>query len=110
MTTRPTTLVARFGAVLLAGVFGLTLGACLEDGTSDLRQEHTCSDYCATAKACDDEVDEDECVADCLDAMGSCMADEQEASLDRLDECAAESCDDFAGCTIDAGAQCYFGI
>ncbi|PRQ05292.1 hypothetical protein ENSA5_04110 [Enhygromyxa salina] len=31
-------------------------------------------------------------------------------SKKRSHACAKESCDDFIGCTIDAGVQCAFGI
>lgn len=96
---------------------GLTLGmltglggACDRDGTGALRTEISCQDYCDQAKSCDDEVDVDACVSDCRNTVDDCMADEREEALDQLDECAAESCNDFGACTIEAGAECFFGL
>jgi hypothetical protein len=40
----------------------------------------------------------------CLNRVADCMADERDAALDQFGICASESCDDFTGCTIDAGA------
>ncbi len=92
------------------GLMAAQLNACERDGTGDLRIGRTCSDYCDTAVSCNDEVDEDACKSDCEDAMNDCMADDQEAALDDLDECAEDSCNDFLACTIGAGAECVFGI
>jgi len=94
--------------IALALALGVSIGAC--NGTGDTRIKLTCKDYCAKAAECDDEVDEDDCVADCRDTMQDCMADEQEQALDDLDACGEESCDDFLGCSIGAGIQCTFGI
>jgi len=99
--------------VLAAGV-GLTLGACSDaddDGLDvDFGAEASCEDYCAKAKTCDDDRDEQECINNCVDSLDDCMADERDQAIDQVDMCAAESCDDIVGCTIDAGAQCYFGL
>ncbi|NVB38599.1 hypothetical protein G6O69_12230 [Pseudenhygromyxa sp. WMMC2535] len=102
---RPLLLVAGLG-------FGLVLGACAGDldGTGDLRTQISCEDYCAQAKSCDEDLDEQDCIDNCVDTIDDCMADEQEEALDQIDECATEACGDFAGCTIDAGAACYFGL
>jgi len=84
-----------------------------EDGGTDntSRIASTCQSYCAKAKTCDDDGKTvEQCVADCKANLGDCMVDEQSQTLDDLDGCAAESCDDFGGCTIGAGLQCTFGI
>lgn len=88
----------------------LLLGAGLACDAGKSRVEITCEDYCAKAHECDDDSSQSACVADCKDAMGDCMADEQEQALDDLDACAADSCDEFLGCTIGAGLQCSFGL
>ena len=72
--------------------------------------QSTCDTYCNKSQTCDDGETLEQCVADCKAQLGDCMADEQEQALDDLDSCAADSCDDFAGCTIGAGLQCAFGI
>ncbi|MBL9106263.1 MAG: hypothetical protein JNL82_35395 [Myxococcales bacterium] len=96
----------------LMGALGLVCGLAIgcSDGTGPLRTTTTCADYCAKANECDSDVDTDECESDCKDKLDDCMADEQEQALDDLDSCAANSCDEFAGCTIGAGLQCTFGI
>lgn len=94
---------------LCFGLLGLGAGmACT--GTGPVRIDATCEDYCAKAKECSDGVDVDDCVDSCKEQIGDCMADEQEQALDDLDSCAADSCDDFLGCTIGAGIKCTFGI
>ena len=98
--------------LLILGLgLGLALGACTDlDGTGDLRTQISCENYCEQAKECNDNVDAQDCIDRCLGSVDDCMADEQEQALDQLDDCATESCNDFAGCTIEAGAQCYFGL
>lgn len=96
---------------LVLGVFVALLDAgCERDGTSDARVGRTCESYCSTVAACDDDVDEDDCVSRCENTMEDCMADEQEHALDDLDSCAEESCDDVGACRIGAGLQCTFGL
>ena len=104
--TRP--LVLALGAVM-----GIAIGACQRDSDDDalgLSGEETCRDYCERARECDKELIEKDCVDDCIDAMSDCQADEQQQALDELEACTEESCDDVLGCSIDAGATCYFGL
>jgi hypothetical protein len=99
-------------AALAGLVFGMGVGlsfAC-GNGTGDLRVKITCESYCERAHECNDDVDENECVDDCRDTIDDCMADEAEQTLDDLDSCSAEECDEFGGCTIGAGLQCAFGV
>ena len=104
------TLEKTMGLLVVALGAGLGLAACEEkNGTGNLRIGLSCSNDCERAKACSDEVDVDECEANCESAASDCMADEQEEALDDLDDCAAESCDDFAVCTAGAGLACAFG-
>jgi len=104
--------------VALAAFAGLALGACRQsdadddddDSAATLEVRNACADYCAMAKVCNDNVDEENCYEGCLDNMTNCQVDEQAEALDKLRECADESCNDFLGCTIEVGAQCYFGL
>lgn len=92
--------------LLIAGAASIAVGACSDEAKS----ERSCKEYCAQAKLCDTSLNEQKCVNSCVEAVGSCMADELEDALQQMDNCANESCDDFVGCTINAGAQCYFGL
>jgi len=76
----------------------------------EIKTEIDCFSYCRQAAECDGDVDRDACEQDCEDTLNDCMADEKEAAQDQLDECSESSCDEFTGCTIEAGAQCFFGI
>ena len=87
---------------------GIALSSC--DSTGEIREEFSCARYCNQAEDCNDEVDVDECKSDCEDAVSNCQEDEKDHALDDLENCAMESCDDFAACTIGAGLQCTFGI
>lgn len=84
--------------------------ACKEDSINDFQTELNCSDYCRQAEVCNGDVSRAECENDCEETLSECRANELDVVQERLDECAEESCDDFTGCTIDVGAQCYFGI
>ncbi len=99
---------------LLGGFMAATGLACEEDdgifGVTDLRIADACEDYCNQARACDDELDVDDCISRCENTLDDCMADEQEEAVDDVEACAEESCDDFTACTIGAGLQCSFGI
>lgn len=102
--------------MLLGLLVGLSY-ACAEDddgglfdGVSDLRISNACEDYCDQARTCSDDVDVDECRANCEDNMHDCMADEQKQAVEDVEDCSAEACNEFLGCTIGAGLQCSFGI
>lgn len=84
--------------------------ACADEPGDTLSAKIDCYKYCKHAKSCNGDLNQKECENDCKDSLNECKADEVDEAQDRLDECAAESCDDFTGCTIDAGAQCYFGL
>lgn len=84
--------------------------ACTEDDGGSLETKLNCADYCQQAQECNGDVNRSECEDDCQEALGECRADELDSVQERLDECADETCDDFTGCSIDVGAQCYFGI
>ena len=98
----------------LAVALGAGLGCENDDGggggATDQEVLSTCKTYCEKAVVCDGDVMEAGCTADCQDKLGNCMADEQAQTLDDLEVCSAETCDDFKGCTIGAGLQCVFGI
>jgi hypothetical protein len=103
---------AMFG---LAAFAGIALGACRQDDGDDgteasLEVRNACDDYCVKAKECDGDIDEENCYERCLDNMGNCRVDEEEEAIEKLQQCANESCDDFIGCTVEVGAQCYFGL
>jgi hypothetical protein len=85
--------------------------ACQDDDPSDdLSVRLDCSSYCEQAQLCNGDVNRAECEDDCEDALGECQANELDQVQEQLDNCAEESCDDFTGCSIDAGAQCFFGL
>lgn len=84
--------------------------ACSDDPADDLWVELDCEDYCERANECDADTDVAECENDCLSALANCQADEREAAQEQLEQCADVACDDLLGCSIDAGAQCYFGL
>jgi hypothetical protein len=100
----------------LAGLAGVTLGACRQDdgdvdeSDASVQVRSVCAEYCSRMIECDDDRNQEKCNNDCADAMTDCQVDEQQAALDKLGVCARESCDDFLGCTINVGAQCIFGI
>lgn len=98
--------------ILMAVVLCAGMGCRDDRGGSATEQEieSACESYCQKARTCDDEVSTAECTADCRDRMGDCMADEQAQAVDDLEQCAADACDDFTGCTIGAGLQCAFGL
>ena len=90
---------------------GVTIvGASLACSIEEIETEIDCAEYCRQASECDDDVDREECRNDCEDTLNDCMEDEREEAQDKLDECSQSSCDDFTGCTIEAGAQCFFGL
>ena len=84
--------------------------ACADEPGETLTAKLDFKRYCAKAENCNGDVNQAECENDCQEALNECQADEVDEAQDRLDECAAETCDDFTACTVDAGAQCYFGI
>lgn len=98
--------------LVLAGAASLAVGACKEDEVDgdDAQIKSSCESYCEQAKLCNQDINEQNCINDCRNAVGNCMADEVDLALDKLQGCAKEACDDFTACTIDAGAQCYFGL
>lgn len=98
-------------ALVLTGLSAAFVGACAESEEDlPLFGELDCENYCERAKTCNDGVDVDSCTQDCVDFMSDCQADEQDEALDEIDMCSNASCDDFAGCSIDAGATCIFGL
>jgi hypothetical protein len=101
----------KFGLVpvipLLAGAL---LGGLFGCDTQELETEIDCFEYCKQAAECDGDVDRDECEQSCKDNLNDCMGDEREQAQNQLDSCSDKSCDEFTACTIEAGAQCYFGL
>jgi hypothetical protein len=96
---------ARPICVVLAAAFGFALGAC--GPASEYRMKKVCKRYCDRAVDCNDNVDWDDCVDDCIDeAMGCDSDNDVEAALDILNDCSAGACNDFGGCTIDAWVEC----
>ncbi|MCX4240304.1 hypothetical protein [Paraliomyxa miuraensis] len=84
--------------------------ACSDQPDGGIWVELDCSRYCARANECNEEVNEGECEDRCLSALANCQADEREAAQNQIDECSDANCDDLVGCTVDAGARCYFGL
>lgn len=103
--------------ISFAAVAGLTVGACTDDAEGDyddgpvsMEVQTACDTYCAKSLECEPDRDEQDCRDGCYDAMSSCAADQQNQALTQLEMCAQETCDDFLGCTISAGAECFFGL
>lgn len=94
-------------AALAGALFISTAVSC---SVEEIQTEIDCFEYCRQAAECDGDVDRDQCEQDCEDTLDDCMDDERQEAQDRLDECSEESCDEFLTCTIDAGAQCFFGL
>ena len=84
--------------------------ACADEPGETLSAKLDCNNYCRQAETCNGDVNQAECENDCQEALNECQADEVDEAQERLDECADESCDGFTACTIDASAQCYFGL
>jgi hypothetical protein len=92
--------------LLLAATIGFTLGACAH---SEHRIKKVCAHFCDRAYDCDDNTNRDKCFDDCVDSAHECSSDDDvEAALDILDDCVADSCNQVAGCTIDAWLECNF--
>jgi hypothetical protein len=109
--------VHRYVLSLIFFGFGAVTGlACGDDGGGSISGASlkdinaSCQAYCDKARVCDDEVVISQCVADCKDRLGDCMADEQQQTVDDLNTCADDACDDFRLCTAGAGLQCRFGL
>ena len=86
-------------------IVGVVAGAC--SPTGDLRVANTCEDYCNRAIDCNDNLDYEDCVRDCQDSVDDCDNDaDAEEALDQLDSCVTVSCNDFAGCTVEAYVEC----
>lgn len=95
---------------LTFAALSLTLAGLSACADSDVRIAATCYNYCQTQASCDGDVNAEECEADCKASLGDCQADEVAATLDELDACADDTCDDQGVCSLEADAQCYFGI
>ncbi len=98
-------------ALVLGGFAALITGACNDsDDDLPLFGRLDCQNYCERAKDCNDNTNVDNCVDNCIENMGDCQADEQQDALDQLNMCSDVACNDFTGCSIDAGLTCYFGL
>jgi hypothetical protein len=90
---------------LTALLIGLVAGAC--GPHSDYRIEKVCKDYCAREVDCNDNIDFDDCVDTCIDSASDCDSDSDiENSLDILETCPEESCNDVPGCATEAWVEC----
>ena len=99
-----TKIVRSFGVVAAAAI-GFMLGAC--GPASEHRMNKVCKRYCDRAVDCNDNIDWDDCVDDCVNQAMDCDSDNDvEAALDILDECAGESCNNVGACTTDAWIEC----
>lgn len=95
---------ARPASLLLAAILGLTLGACAH---SQYRIDKVCNKFCNKAFDCNDNSDRDICFEECVDTANNCDSEvDVEAALDILADCANESCNAVAACTIEAWVEC----
>jgi hypothetical protein len=96
---------AQIVSLLLAGVFGATLGAC--GPHSEARINKVCKRYCVRAVDCNDAVVYDNCLDDCVDQANNCESDDDvAAALDILQDCEAGSCNQVGTCTVEAWIEC----
>jgi hypothetical protein len=99
--------LGRPASFLIAALIGLVAGAC--GPHSEYRIEKVCKKYCARAVDCNDNVDFDDCVSDCIETADGCDSDSDiEQSLDILETCPEESCNDVPGCAAEAWFECAF--
>jgi hypothetical protein len=96
--------LARPAAFLVAALIGLTAGACK---TSELRIETVCKRHCERVVDCNDNLDYDNCVSDCVDTSNDCASEtDVEFALDKLDLCPDRACNEVLGCSAEAWIEC----
>jgi hypothetical protein len=96
---------AQLASLLLAAVFGVTLGAC--GPHSEYRINKVCKRYCERAFDCNDNTDYDDCLDDCVTEANGCESEQDvEAALDILQDCEASSCNQVGTCTVEAWLEC----
>jgi hypothetical protein len=97
----------RPASFLIAALIGVFAGAC--GPHSEYRIEKVCKKHCARVVDCNDNIDFDDCLSDCLDAADECDSDSDiEQSLDILETCPERSCNDVPGCATEAWIECAF--
>jgi hypothetical protein len=95
----------QLASLLLAAVFGATLGAC--GPHSEHRINKVCKRYCQRAVDCNDAIDYEDCIDDCVNTAGDCESDgDVEVALDILEDCTADSCNQVVTCTLEAWLEC----
>jgi hypothetical protein len=95
----------KIASLLLAAVFGVTLGAC--GPHSQHRINKVCKRYCLRAVDCNDNTNFDDCFDDCVNEANGCESDNDvEAALDILVDCEGSSCNEVGGCTVEAWLEC----
>jgi hypothetical protein len=88
---------------LLAGLIGLSIGACKP---SEMRAERICKRHCNAMEDCANE-DYDTCVNKCVETATECDSEsDMEMALDKLDSCREQECGDILGCGVDAWLEC----
>lgn len=103
MSTSPK--FVQVASLLLAAVFGITLGAC--GPHSQHRINKVCKRYCQRAYDCNDATNYDNCIDDCVTEANGCESeDDVEVALDILEDCVADSCNQVAACTLEAWVEC----
>jgi hypothetical protein len=96
--------LARPAAFLVAALIGLGAGACKH---SELRIETVCKRHCSRVVDCNDNLDYDNCVSDCIDTSDDCASENDvEAALDKLDLCPDQACNELLGCGTEAWIEC----
>jgi hypothetical protein len=95
----------QLASLLLAAVFGVTLGAC--GPHSEYRINKVCKRYCQRSVDCNDATNYDDCIDNCVTEANGCESESDvEAALDILDDCVADSCNQVLGCTLEAWVEC----
>jgi hypothetical protein len=96
---------AQLASLLLAAVFGTTLGAC--GPHSEYRINKVCKRYCQRAFDCNDTTVYEDCLDECVDTANGCESESDvEAALDILEDCEADSCNQVGTCTVEAWLEC----
>ncbi len=95
----------QIASLLLAGMFGITLGAC--GPHSEYRINKVCKRYCQRAVDCNDNTNYDDCLDDCVTEANGCESEaDVEAALDILEDCVADSCNEVGPCVLEAWVEC----
>jgi hypothetical protein len=91
---------------LLAALIGITAGACK---TGEMRIERLCKQHCKHVDECNQLVEYDDCISDCIETSDECDSDQDvEMALEKLKLCPDKACGEVLGCATEAWVECKF--